>query len=199
MMKRTEIMVKAHPRYRAEAALHLLHSVALIAALLALSGCTTVQVEPPPPAPEKIAKPEPFAHATTLFNQGNYEAALKENQRLLAEKKTAPDVALFNIGLISAYSSNPRKDYPRALNSFKTLTQQYPSSPLTEQAKIWIQVIEEHQRLAHERQKLIEEKRILTREREVLSQEREKLKYIAEKSRQVDLEIEKRRRQTLRK
>jgi TolA-binding protein len=163
-----------------------------------VSSCTTLQVGRPP-APEKIAKPEPFAHATSLFNDGHYEAAFKENQRLLAEKKAPPDVALFNMGLTSAYSSNPKKDYPRALNSFKTLAQQYPSSALTEQAKIWIQAIEEHQRMLDERQKLIEEKRILTREREILSQEREKLKYIAEKSRQVDLEIEKRRRQTLRK
>ena len=105
-------------------------------------------------------------------------------------------MALFNIGLISAHSSNPNKDHQRALNSFKTLVGQYPSSRLAEQARIWIQVIEEHYRLADERQKLVEEKRMLTREREILSQEREKLRYIAEKSRQVDLEIEKRRRQT---
>ena len=182
-------MKKPNPSYQAETALHILHSAALIAVLLGFSGCTTVQ----------MAKTEPFAQATTLFNDGHYEAAFKENQRLLAEKKAPPDTALFNMGLISAYSSNPKKDYPRALNSFKTLAQQYPSSPLTEQAKIWIQAIEEHQRILDERQKLIEEKRTLTREREILSQEREKLKYIAEKSRQVDLEVEKRRRQTLRK
>jgi outer membrane protein assembly factor BamD (BamD/ComL family) len=191
-------MRKAKRSHQSEEALHLLWSAALMAALLAFSGCTTVQVESTP-APEKIITPEPFAHATSLFNDGNYDAAFKENQRLLAEKKAPPDVALFNMGLISAYSSNPKKDYPRALNSFKTLAQQYPSSPLTEQAKVWIQVIEEHQRITDERQKLVEEKRTLTREREFLSQEREKLKYIAEKSRQVDLEIEKRRRQTLRK
>jgi hypothetical protein len=175
-----------------------LHRVALLGVLLTLGSCKTVQVEPTAAA-DKIVKADPFAHATRLFYQGNYEAALKENQRILTEKKASPDVALFNIGLISAYSSNPKKDYQRALNSFKTLVQQYPSSRLAEQAKVWIQVIEEHHRLTDERQKLVEEKRVLTREREILSQEREKLKYIAEKSRQVDLEIEKRRRQTLSK
>jgi hypothetical protein len=191
-------MKKAKCSRQRKVALHLAHSAAFVTALLAFSSCTTVQVESLP-APEKIVQPEPFAQATSLFNNGDYEAAIRENQRLLAEKKAPPDVALFNMGLISAYSSNPKKDYPRALNSFKTLAQQYPSSPLTEQAKIWIQVIEEHQRIADERQKLVEEKRVLTREREVLSQEREKLRYTAEKSRQVDLEIERRRRQTLRK
>jgi hypothetical protein len=191
-------MKKVEPSLRGWAALHILNTAARMAALLALAGCNTLHVEPAA-APEKIVNPEPFAHATALFNEGNYEGALKENQRLLAEKKAAPDMALFNIGLISAYSANPKKDYPRARNSFKALALQYPQSPLTEQAKIWIQVIDEHQRVTDEKQKLLEEKRVLTREREVLSQEREKLKYIGEKSRQVDLEIEKRRRQTLRK
>jgi outer membrane protein assembly factor BamD (BamD/ComL family) len=191
-------MKKNEPSSRSSTALDILQSMAFMAALLSFTGCATLQVEPAA-APERIAKPEPFAHATALLNEGNYEGALRETQKLLAEKKGAPDVALFNMGLISAYSSNPRKDYPRALNSFRTLTLQYPQSPLTEQAKIWIQVIEEHQRIVEERQKLVEEKRVLTKEREVLSQEREKLKFIAEKSRQVDLEIEKRRRKTLRK
>jgi hypothetical protein len=191
-------MKMAKASHQGRAVLLVLQSAALVGILLTLASCTTMQIEPTT-APEKIVKADPFAHAGSLFYQGNYEGALKENQRLLAEKKAAPDVALFNIGLISAYSANPKKDYQRALNSFKMLAQQYPSSSMTEQAKTWIQVIEEHQRIADERQKLGEEKRVLTRERELLAQEREKLKYIAEKSRQVDLEIEKRRRQTLRK
>ncbi len=190
-------MKKTRFSHRSEVALRLFRRASLLSALLAFGGCTTLQVDST--APQKSIKSDAFARATSLFNEGNYDAALKENQRLLAEKKASPDMALFNMGLISAYSSNPKKDYPRALNSFKTLVQQHPSSPLTEQAKIWIQVIQEHLRLADERQKLVEEKRILTREREALSQEREKLEYLAEKSRQVDLEIEKRRRQTLRK
>jgi hypothetical protein len=188
------MMIGSKRKHPGWVTLHLLESAVI--ALLALAGCNILRMESTE-APQQAINPEPFAHATALFNQSNYEGALKENQRLLAEKKAAPDMALFNIGVISAYSSNPKKDYSRALNSFKTLTMQYPSSPLSEHAKIWIQLIEEHQRVADERRKLTDEKRILTREREVLSQEREKQKYVAEKSRQLDLEIEKRRRQTL--
>jgi len=193
-------MKKAEPnrqcRVRWWTSLQLLQWAAVMAALCSFTGCAALKVEPA--APENNARQEPFTLAKTLFNEGHYEAALKENQRLLGEKKAAPDVALFNMGLISASSSNPKKDYPVALNSFKRLTVQYPQSPLTEPARIWIQAIEERQRAVDERQKLVEEKRNLSREREALSQEREKLKYIAEKSRQVDLEIEKRRRQSLR-
>jgi hypothetical protein len=63
---------------------------------------------------------------------------------------------------------------------------------MSEPAKTWIQVLEEHQKMS-------EEKRLLMRERESLVQEKEKLKYANEKSRQLDVEIEKRRRETLRK
>jgi predicted Zn-dependent protease len=171
-----------------------LQSAPFVVALLAVTGCASLPFEL---LSSGNQKPAPFAHAQTSFREGNYEAALKENQRLLGEHPAHRDVALFNIGLISAYSSNPRKDYPRALNSFKALLIQYPQSPLADHAKVWILTIEEHQRVADDRQKLLEEKRLLAREREVLSQEREKQKYIAERSRQLDLEIEKRRRQTL--
>jgi hypothetical protein len=176
-------------------------AAATLGAVLSLAGCATIQESPKDLESEN--KPDQFERAKNLFTQGNYAAALKENQRVLAEEKGAHDVALFNMGVISAYSLNPQKDYPRALTSFKTLVNQHPQSPLTKQAEVWIQVLEEHQRIANEKQKLVDErqkllegKRTLTREREVLSQEREKLKYAVEKSQQLDIQIEKRRRQT---
>jgi outer membrane protein assembly factor BamD (BamD/ComL family) len=171
----------------------LLLVVAMLTSLFSLSGCVTTN----PLRSER--RSEHFDRADALFSQGNYEAAFKENQKVLAEGKGAPDLALFNMGLVSAYSMNPKKDYPRALHSFRTLMKNHPNSPLTEQAKVWIQVLEEHQKVAEERHKLAEEKRTFTREREALSQERERLKYAVEKSRQVDIDIEKRRRQTLSK
>ena len=163
-------------------------STALLATVLSMAGCATFQ--------ESEKTPDPFERAKILFAEGNYEAAFKENQRLLVQARGAPDVALFNMAHISAFSLNPKKDYARALGSFKSLVNQHPESPLTEPAKAWIQVLEEHQKIAGEKQKLLEERRILAREKETLSQEKEKLKYTVEKSRQLDIEIEKRRRQT---
>lgn len=176
-------------------------TAAVLGAVLSMGGCATIQESLRGLESEK--KPDPFERAKVLFTEGDYEAAFKENQRLLAERRGAPDIALFNMAHISAHSLNPKKDYARALGSFRTVANQYPESPLTEQVKVWIQVLEEHQKMAGERQKLLEEKRILareketlSRERETLAQEKEKLKYTAEKSRQLDIEIEKRRRQT---
>ena len=96
------------------------------------------------------------------------------------------------MGMISAHSANPKKNYPRALSSFRTLLVEYPQSPMIEPAKTWIQVLEEYQKLA-------DEKRVLMKEREALVHEKDKLRYTVEKSRQVDVDIEKRRRDTLRK
>jgi hypothetical protein len=134
----------------------------------------------------------------------NFEVALKENQMALGAGKMAPDIALYNTGVLLAHPSNPKKDYPKAIHSFQTLIAEHPRSSLHEPAKTWIQVLEQQQKVAEQQQKvaedrrkLAEEKRALDREREMLSQERQKLNYATEKSRQLDLEIEKRRRQTL--
>jgi len=184
-------------------------------ALFILASCTTVResFESSPSKREAARTSAYLERSQTLVAEGKYDEAYKENQKILSEGKAAPDVALFNMGVVSAHPSNPRKNYPAALASFKTLLKDHPQSTLTDQAKLWIQVIEEQQRvvaerqrIAEERQKLIEEKRtlirereLLTRERESLSQEREKLKYTVEKTRQVDIEVEKRRRQALTK
>ena len=156
-------------------------------------GCTTVPQNSRAPESDRS---DQFALAKVLFKEGNYEAAMKENQKLLSEGKAPGDMALYNMGLIFACSLNPKRDYQKALDTFKKLVSQYPYSSFAEEVKVWIQVIEEHQKIADERQKFLEEKRNLTQEREILSQEREKLKYTVEKSRQLDIEIEKRRRES---
>ena len=134
-----------------------------------------------------------------LIVPSNFDQALKENQKALAEGKGQPDVALYNIGVISAHSANPKKDYPRALLSFRTLVKDHPNSARAEPAKIWIQTLEQNQKATEEGQKLAEDKRALARERDQLAQERNKLNYAIEKSREIDAEIEKRRKQSLKR
>jgi tetratricopeptide (TPR) repeat protein len=182
-----------HQFFRAAVKIHrYLTAFAAVSAFFFFFGCTTVRQTSKAPESEKS---DQFALAKVLFKQGNYEAAMKENQKLLSEGKAPGDMALYNMGLIFACSLNPKKDYQKTLDTFKKLVSQYPYSSFAEEVKVWIQVLEEHQKIADERQKFLEENRNLTREREILSQEREKLKYTVEKSRQLDIEIEKRRRQ----
>lgn len=129
----------------------------------------------------------------------NFQAALKYNEAALLQRKGAPDIALYNIGFILAHPSNPKRDQPRALHMFQTLVAEHPRSVLVEQSQTWIQVLQQQQKLADEKQKIAEEKRALSRQREMLLQERQKLNYANEKSQQLDIEIEKRRRQSLSK
>lgn len=183
---------------------------AVLLAFFFLAGCATLwepsTVREPSQEVEAERKTDPFERSKALIAEGNYEAAYQENHKILSEGQGAADVALFNMGMVSAYSLNPRRNYPRALTCFTTLVNDHPQSPLVEQARLWIQVlrerqkmVDEKQRVLEEKQKLIEEKRTLIREREILSQEKEQLKYTVEKSRQIDIEIEKLRRQTLKK
>ena len=165
---------------------------AILIGFVVVSGCSSMTGSSDALLPQVEKRSVPFEQVQGLLSQGQYDAAYNETQRILLEGRGAPDMALFNLGMISAHSGNPKKNYTRALSYFRTVVKEYPQSQMSEPAKTWIQVLEEHQKMS-------EEKRLLMRERESLVQEKEKLKYANEKSRQLDVEIEKRRRETLRK
>jgi outer membrane protein assembly factor BamD (BamD/ComL family) len=165
---------------------------AILIGFVLLSGCSSMSRRSDPLIPELDKRTVPFEHTQALLSQGQYDAAYNETRRILQERSGAPDVALFNLGMISAHSANPKKNYAHALSYFRTVVKEYPQSQMAEPAKTWIHVLEEYQKMS-------EEKRLLMRERESLVQEKEKLKYANEKSRNVDVEIEKRRREMLRK
>jgi hypothetical protein len=176
-----------------------LYTTAAVAVCFVLASCASITETVQGPDSAQV---NPAAIITTA--PANFELALRENQMALAAGKMAPDIALYNNGFLLAHPSNPKKDYSKAVHSFHALVAEHPRSSLLEPAKTWIQVLEQqqklaeqHQKVVEDRRKLAEEKRALDREREMLSQERQKLNYATEKSRQLDLEIEKRRRQTL--
>ena len=172
------------PRFRGKVfrASNALFAVAAMSACMISVGCSTGEF-----ASDKGSDRSPIAQAPA-----NFETALKHNQAALSDRRGSPDVALYNIGIILSHPSNPKKDQPKALHSFKTLVAEHPRSAFVEQARTWIYVLEQQQKIA-------DEKRALSREREMLQQERQKLNYAREKSQQLDLEIEKRRRQSLSK
>jgi hypothetical protein len=174
----TSIMLLAStdalPRLRA------IGTLALAGLCLIASGCATSELGPATDG----------ARGLIVQTPTNFETALKQNQAALAARQGPPDVALYNIGVILAHQSNPKRDPAKALYSFRTLLSDHPRSAYAEQSKTWIQVLDQQQKLA-------EEKRALAREKEMLLQERQKLTYANEKSQQLDIEIEKRRRQLL--
>lgn len=104
-----------------------------------------------------------------LLAQGDFEGAVGEHQRALglAHHKPPEDEILFHLGLIYAHPNNPKKDYAKSLDFFKRLIKDHPKSPLSEQAKTWVGIL----------------------------QENEKLSEVIQKSKQVDIEIEERKRE----
>ena len=161
----------------------------IVIAFTLISGCSSLTSKSDPAVDKRGLA---LARTQALLSQGQYEVAYDECQRALQDGSVDPDLALFNLGMVSAYSANPKKNYPRALSYFRMLAKDYPNSQLVEPAKTWIQVLDEYHKAS-------EEKRLLIKEREALAAEKEKLRYTNEKARQVDVEIEKRRRETLRK
>lgn len=119
-------------------------------------GCTTFKE-----IQRKRSANDHLIRSQQLLARGDYEKALKENQKVLSlsAKRPPGDVALFNMGLIYAHDGNPKKDYKKSLSFFTKLIKEFPQSPLVEQAKIWVSVLD-----------------------------------VIEKSKQVDIEIEKKKK-----
>jgi len=119
---------------------------------------------------------EPFLLSQKLLAEGNYEGALKENQRILSLSGQNPpgDEALFNMGLIYACPGNSKRDYAKSLVLFKRLIKDYPRSSWVEQAKTWVGVLQENEKL---------------------SRSIDELSLVIEKSKQVDIEIEEKKRE----
>lgn len=119
---------------------------------------------------------ESLVNSQKLLAQGNYEGALKENQRVLSlyGQHILGQEALFNMGLIHAHPGNPKRDNGKAIFFFNKLTKDFPQSPFADQARIWLGMLLENQRL---------------------NQTVEKLQEVIEESKRVDIEVERRKKE----
>jgi len=125
---------------------------------------------------------------------GDYEAAIKENEKVLSLSADNPpsDEALFNLGIIYAHYGNPQSNYGKSIYFFKKLLKDYPKSSLLGGAKIWAKLLEENQRFNKELEKLTqiieksksENQRLNNKieENQRFNKELEKLTQIIEKS-----------------
>ena len=148
---------------------------------LSLSGCVALEKIMKPPS--ETSRQRLSRKTQELLHKGDYESALKENQKVLFSHGSTEDkdLALFNIGVIYAHAGNPKKNYGKSLSSFKKMTEDYQQSPLFEQAKILTTILQENEKLDQTIGKL--------------NKEIEKLNQMIEKSKQVDIEIEEKKRE----
>jgi hypothetical protein len=86
---------------------------------------------------------------------------VRENQKVLAmaKQETPADTATFNMGLIYAHPKNPKKDNKRAIGFFNRVIKSFPESPLVEQAKIWVGVLDDVEKLKQVDLEIEEKKR----------------------------------------
>ena len=107
---------------------------------LLVSGCATLEG-----IKNRHAASKQFARSQMLLAVGDYEGALSEIWEIQSiDNDGYPgDEAVYNIALIYAHYDNPKKDSAKSLEYFHELIKNYPQSPLTEQARIWVGVLED--------------------------------------------------------
>jgi TolA-binding protein len=129
------------------------------------------ETKPPEAKAEDVAEGrEPPTRSQRLLVAGDFEGFISENQKVLslAHPRSPKDEALFNLGLVYAHERNPKKDFLKSLDFFKRLIREHPKSPLVEQAKIWVGLLQEY----------------------------DSLNQVIQKLKQVDIEVEERKRET---
>jgi hypothetical protein len=102
-----------------------------------------------PPEKSRETAADHLSRARSLVAQGDYEGALREDQKALqlAAKNLPADEALFHQGLIHAHPGNPRKDFGKSLPFFQRLANEYPGSVRAEEARVWVGILQENERL----------------------------------------------------
>ncbi len=157
---------------------------------LAISGCSALQTA-------RVEGPQPQETSS---------------QPLHSAKSPPADEVLYNTGLMYIRPENQKKDYSKAIAAFSRLIREYPESSLKEQAKTWLQVLREsenaksvaaavtreNEKLKRAAASLHQENDKLKRAAASLGQENEKLKQTIEESKKVDLEIEEKKRESVR-
>ncbi len=140
------------------------------------------QTAPPPAAarpsaalPESRgvkAAAEQLRRAKKFLARKDFEASFKSNQRVLAlaGKQPPADEALFNLGMIYIHSENPKRDTGKSTLYFQRLVKEFPESFLVEEAKAWVGIL----------------------------QENEKLRDMIEKAKQVDITVDEKKREIAR-
>ena len=84
-----------------------------------------------------------MARARSFMSQGAYEASLRESQQVLVQyPQSQGDRALFQLGLIYSHPQNPNSDYQKSLGYFHRLEREFPDSDLRSEAEIWILVLQ---------------------------------------------------------
>jgi hypothetical protein len=143
--------------------------------------------------PTSLFRSQPVFPPQTIIENGNYEGFLSENQRNLSRCGGWPecDVTLYNLGFVFAYPASPYRDPQKARRYLDELRSRYPQSPWTSQGQVLLTFMNEQVRLEEAQRRL----RATLHNRDVAIR---KLQGQLNRSREIDLEIDKKARELLR-
>ncbi|HOC45144.1 MAG: tetratricopeptide repeat protein [Syntrophorhabdaceae bacterium] len=121
--------------------------------------------------------------ARQLLARGDYESSLKTYRKIFEDYRGTPTAgeALYNIGIVFADPENRNKDHHRSVESFRRLVKEYPRNPRAVEAGIWIGILTENAKLKQTASEAVKES--------------SRLKQIMKESREVDKEIEEKKRE----
>lgn len=120
--------------------------------------------EKKPGAPVAQADSE-LDHGRTLLARGDFQGALEADRKALALSPHDPpgDEALFAMGLVHIHYANPKKDIRRAQSFFARVIKEFPASPRTEEARIWVDILDAMEKTRQIDLEIEEKKRELRR------------------------------------
>ena len=121
-------------------------------------------------------------NAQRLFAAGELEPSLGLYERIVRDSRGQPpaDQALFGIGLIFIHPGYRGMDRQKATKTFKRLIEEHPESARAPEAKVLITVLDENVKLKKALSEAVNENA--------------RLQEIIEKSREIDIEIEQKKK-----
>jgi tetratricopeptide (TPR) repeat protein len=154
----------------------------------------------------------------SLFANGDYDAAFAKYREavVLAGDHAPGDAAVYNIGLIYAHPSNPKRDNRKAIQAFSQLISDHAQSPWAEEARIWVGLLQQVENSKQEaewtREAMERSKEAIEKSRQEVEkfrlaaekskeevdrtkQEMEKTRQALERANQIDIEIEQKKRE----
>ena len=145
-----------------------------------------------------------FALGRKFLAEGNFSNALRENEEViaLAGINTPVEESLFYIGLIHAHPANPSRNDEKSLAAFRKLIRDYPESPLADQVKLILGLIQENDRFRDRVEKLNGEVDRLTNNAgrlnghlDRLTNDVVRLNRLIDDLKKVDVDVEQKRRE----
>jgi len=118
--------------------------------IVIISGCASLSVYR-----NKRTANEHLKKGQHLFEQGDFGESAKENRIVLSmiDRSGPADKAIYNLGLIYAHQDNADKDYSKSVEFFKRILDEYPDSPLYNQATVWFYLLNDNMKFQNQNMK----------------------------------------------